>query len=136
MPLNVLLVEDDDSDMMLTEMALEASNIYYSLRRLDDGTQVLPYLHHEPEYANRARPDVIFLDLTLPGKDGAQILSELKAEADLYGKMPIVILTGDRNCAFLAESDELSIPAYITKPCSTEKILNVLLAIRQAKRGI
>ncbi len=128
-PINVLLVEDDDSDVMLAEVALENTDIDYSLRTLNSGVEVLPYLQHEQKYYEGRKPDVMLLDLSLPTMDGFEVLAKLAEQSDSFGDMPIVILTGDTRCAFLKYSYGLNIAAYITKPCSSDKITRALRGI-------
>lgn len=128
-PLNILLVEDDDSDVTLTETALDAMNMDYNLYILRNGTEVLPYLYRQGKYYNKLKPDVLLLDLSLPTKDGFEVLAELASHDDSFHDIPIIILTGDTHSAFLKHSYELNVVGYFTKPCSAEKINNMLMMI-------
>lgn len=129
-PIHILLAEVDASDVMLTECALDAANIDYELHTLNAGTQVLPYLQGQGQYCDEPKPQLLVLDLSMPGKDGFEVLADLSAKSERFGNFPIVILTGDKHCAFLKKSYDLNIVAYITKPCTAEKIRNALTAIR------
>lgn len=125
-PMHILLAEDDASDIMLTECALDAANIDYALYTLTSGTEVMPYLRRQGRYHGEPQPQLLMLDLSMPGKDGFEVLAELSTKPERFGHLPIVILTGDTQCAFLKESYGLNIAAYITKPCTAEKIQNAL----------
>jgi CheY-like chemotaxis protein len=132
-PIHILLAEDDASDVMLTESALDAAAPDCYLHTLRNGADVLPYLSGQGKYRGQPRADMLMLDLSLPGKDGFEVLAELAARSERYGDLPIVILTGDRQCAFLSGSCELNIAAYLTKPCSPEKMQQVMTAIRDKR---
>jgi len=125
-PLNILLVEDDASDVMLAEISLDAAKLNFNLFTLNNGAGVLPYLQQKGHYSYMPRPDVLMLDLSLPNKDGFEILAEL-AETKCYSQLPIVILTGDKHCSFLKDSYDLNIVAYLTKPCSADKIRGAMM---------
>jgi chemotaxis family two-component system response regulator Rcp1 len=128
-PLQILLVEDCASDTILTEIALDATAIDYDLQRLDNGSAVLPYLLGSGTYTRRKRPDLMLLDLTLPCKDGFEVLADMASHTDSVRNLPTIILTGDRHSAFLRCSYGLNIVAYIMKPCSDEKLLDAFARI-------
>lgn len=110
--IRILLVEDDASDALLTEVALDGVELEYDLCTLQDGAEVVPYLQGGP------LPDMLLLDLSLPGMDGFGILSQLADWAtgsERFRELPIVILTGDAHCAFLKHCHGLNIIAYLTK---------------------
>lgn len=121
-PLDILLIEDNDSDILLTEIVLDATKIDYALHIVKSGADVLPYLRRRGRFGKAQHPDIMLLDLSLPEKDGFEVLAELASHAQKFAGIPIVILTGDSHCAFLKRSYDLNIAAYVTKPCSTEKI--------------
>lgn len=130
----ILLVEDDASDAMLTEIALDNAEIEYSMRVLKSGSDVLPYLHHERKYYGGRMPDMMLLDLSLPSMDGFEVLAKLAEQQHYFGELPIVILTGDTRCTFLKRSFGLTIAAYLTKPCSPHKIRKVFDAINRTRK--
>ncbi len=130
-PLDILLVEDDASDRMLIEMSLDDAHVKYAMHALKDGQAVLPYLHRKGKYCDEGIPDIMFLDLSLPTKDGFEVLADLAEHSAYFSDLPIVILTGDTRCAFLTHSYGLKVAAYITKPCTPEKISAALAAIQR-----
>src|SRR5438045_2325567 len=94
-PLNVidvLLVEDDPGDALMTQEAFEHHKIRNSLHIVKDGVEALEFLRREGQYENAPRPGLILLDLNLPRKDGREVLSEVKNDAELRS-IPVVVLT-------------------------------------------
>ena len=87
----ILIVEDNPDHAHLITNSLKESSTQYQIVTIADGTQAMDFLHHRGEYANATRPDLILLDLHLPGKDGKQILAEIKADPQLH-RIPIVVL--------------------------------------------
>ena len=128
-PLHILLVEDVASDALLTRLALDATDIPYTLRTLQKGTDVLPYLRGCLTQEPTALPDLIMLDFGLPCKDGFEILADLAETSSTIRAVPIVILTGHSDFEYVRNNFNLWIPAYINKPCCAEKIREVLLNI-------
>ena len=124
--INVLLVEDDPGDVLMTREAFEE----YLHNRLDvvsDGSEALAYLRREGEYANAPRPDLILLDLNLPRRDGREVLAEVKADADLC-TIPVIVLTTSQADEDVLKSYQLHANAYVTKPVDFDGFIE---AIRQ-----
>lgn len=94
----IMIVEDNPDHANLIANALTESSTNYRIVTIADGTQAIDFLYHRGEYADAQRPDLIILDLHLPGKNGKQILAEIKADPQLH-RIPIVVLT-------IAHSDE------------------------------
>jgi len=130
-PLAILLVEDEASDRVLAKAAFDTAGLACEIQTLQDGREVLPYLQRQGKYSDTCMPDVMFLDLSLPAKDGFEVLADLAEQPTRFGHLPIVILTGDTHCAFLKHSCDLTIAAYVTKPCTAEKISAALADIQR-----
>ncbi len=90
--LTILLVEDNPADVRLTREAFKTSKLQSLLSVAKDGVEAMDFLHKSGSYADVQKPDVIFLDLNLPRKDGREVLAEIKGDADLK-RIPVVILT-------------------------------------------
>lgn len=129
-PLQILLVEDEASDVLLAEYSLDLANIEYELHTLRNGSEVMPYLKRQGAFRDEQKPDLLMLDLSLPKQDGFEVLASLAANAGRYRSLPIVILTGDSQCSFLRNTFALNIVAYITKPCTVEKINHLIKKLR------
>ena len=122
--INVLLVEDDPGDVLMTREAFED----YLHNRLDvvtDGTAALAYLRREPPYADAPRPDLVLLDLNLPRRDGREVLQEIKDDPDLR-HIPVVVLTTSQAEEDVLRSYQLHANAYVTKPVDFERFIGVV----------
>ena len=125
--INVLLVEDDPGDVLMTREAFEE----YLHNRLDvvsDGSEALAYLRREGEYADAPRPDLILLDLNLPRKDGREVLAEIKGDPAL-ATIPVVVLTTSHAEEDVLKSYQLHANAYVTKPVDFERFIEVVRQI-------
>jgi CheY-like chemotaxis protein len=130
LPLRILLVEDNTSDAALTSIALDETNIPYTLHRLNKGTDVLPYLMQQGMLSADISPDLILLDLGLPCQDGFEILAEIATLRGAIRGIPIVILTGYEHFAYLKHNSQLCITDYLTKPCDTGILRRILKQLR------
>ncbi|MFT5468366.1 MAG: chemotaxis family two-component system response regulator Rcp1 [Verrucomicrobiales bacterium] len=106
----ILLVEDNDADADLTMDKLATSKIPNEVRLVRNGVDATTFLRTE-----RFRPEMVLLDLNLPGKNGREVLAEMKADASLR-RIPVVILTSSQTERDIRASYELQASAYITKP--------------------
>ena len=91
-PIEVLLVEDDPGDQLITREAFEHNKVNNRLHVARDGQEGLDYLYRRGEFRDAVRPDLILLDLNLPKYDGRQLLEKVKSDPDL-SRIPIVVLT-------------------------------------------
>ncbi|HYV81446.1 MAG TPA: response regulator [Streptosporangiaceae bacterium] len=114
---DVLLVEDDPGDVLMTREAFEASRMPSTLHVVGDGEQAMHFLRRTNDFSGAPRPGLILLDLNLPRRNGLEVLAELKADSDLL-TIPVVILTTSQAEADIAASYQLHANAYITKPPS------------------
>jgi CheY-like chemotaxis protein len=127
-PIEVLLVEDDPGDVMMTREAFEEHKLRNRLNVVNDGVGALAYLRNEGEYADAARPDLILLDLNLPRVDGREVLSEIKNDASLC-QIPVVVLTTSQAEEDILRSYQLHANAYVTKPVDFERFIAVVRQI-------
>ena len=124
---DVLLVEDDPGDVLMTREAFEASQMPSTLHVVGDGEQAMHFLRRTNDFTGAPRPSLILLDLNLPRRNGLEVLAELKADHDLL-TIPVVVLTTSHAEADIAASYRLHANAYITKPPSFDLFTE---AIRQ-----
>jgi CheY-like chemotaxis protein len=125
--INLLLVEDDPGDAMMTREALNEAKVAHELHVVDNGEAAIAFLLQEGEYAEAPRPDLIFLDLNLPRVDGREVLAFVKGDESLR-RIPLVILTTSDSEDDIARSYDLHANAYVTKPVDFDSFLN---AVRQ-----
>ncbi len=114
-PIQILLVEDDPGDVLMTREAFEDNKVGNVLHVVQDGMEALDFLYRRGEYAEAARPDLILLDLNLPKYDGRQVLEQIKNDPDL-AMIPVVVLTTSAAEEDILRSYKLHANAYVTKP--------------------
>jgi CheY-like chemotaxis protein len=124
---DVLLVEDDPGDVLMTREIFEISPVRSALHVVSDGEQAMHFLRKTNDFTDAPRPGLILLDLNLPRRNGLEVLAELKADRDLL-TIPVVILTTSQAEGDIMASYRLHANAYITKPTSFDLFTE---AIRQ-----
>jgi CheY-like chemotaxis protein len=127
-PIEVLLVEDDPGDVLMTQEAFEEHKLRNRLTVVSDGAEALSYLRREGEYANAVVPDLILLDLNLPRRDGREVLAEIKKDGNLC-RIPVVVLTTSAADEDILRSYQLHANAYVTKPVDFERFISVVRQI-------
>ena len=125
--LNVLLVEDNPGDIRLMREALRDGVAKKKLDAVEDGEEALAYLRREAPYADKPTPDLIFLDLNLPKKDGREVLIEIKRD-DQLRRIPVVILTTSEAERDVSRAYELHANCYIKKPTDLDEYMEVIRA--------
>jgi CheY-like chemotaxis protein len=126
-PIDILLVEDDPGDELITREALEHNKFQNRLHVAHDGEEGLNYLYRRGGYEDVPRPDLILLDLNLPKYDGRQLLEKIKSDPDL-ARIPVVVLTTSSAEEDILRSYKLHANAYVTKPVDLDQFIN---AVRQ-----
>jgi CheY-like chemotaxis protein len=125
--IDVLMVEDDDGDILMTKEAFEYYKVQNRLHVVTDGEQALQFLRRQGPYADAPRPGLILLDVNLPRLSGLEVLAELKNDPDLL-VIPVVMLTTSRAEEDIVRSYSLHANAFVTKPVDFEHFME---AIRQ-----
>lgn len=127
-PLEILLIEDNPGDVRLTSIALKRSKILINLNVVQDGIKALAYLRNEGEFMDAIRPDLIFLDLNLPGLDGREVLAEIKNDPAL-SSIPVVVLTCSNAEEDILRSYALHANCFITKPVDLNQFIKIVSTI-------
>jgi len=128
MPIEVLLVEDDPGDVLMTREAFEEHKVGNRLNVVSDGVDALAYLRKEEPFQSAVRPDLILLDLNLPKRDGREVLEEIKNDGSLR-QIPVVVLTTSQADEDVLRSYQLHANAYVTKPVDFEQFVKVVKQI-------
>ncbi|WP_413766859.1 response regulator [Rhodococcus pyridinivorans] len=127
-PVDVLLVEDDPGDELMTREAFEDNKIGNALHVVRDGAEALDFLYRRGEYEGAPRPDLILLDLNLPKYDGRQVLTKIKSDPEL-SDIPIVVLTTSSAEEDILRSYKLHANAYVTKPVDLDQFIGAVKQI-------
>jgi CheY-like chemotaxis protein len=126
--MNILLVEDNLADVMLTTEALREGNIPHELNAVNDGAEAIDYLRREGKYADTVRPDIILLDINLPKKNGFDVLTEIKQNPDLQS-IPVIIHTTSSAKQDIRRAYGLHANCYIVKPVDLDDFFRIVRSI-------
>ena len=118
-PITILVCDDDADDRMLIGRALEAARVSNDVQYVEDGEELLDYLHQRGAFAGETgsapRPGLILLDLNMPLMNGREALKAIKQDPTLRD-IPIVVLTESRLEEDVIRSYQLGVNAFIKKP--------------------
>lgn len=128
--IEILLVEDNPGDVALTRAALQDLKVANKLSVVGDGDSAMAFLHREGAHREAPRPDLVLLDLNLPGKDGREVLDEVKADPDLR-RIPIVVLTTSSAEEDLLKAYDRYANCYITKPIDLQGLTKIVSSIEE-----
>ncbi len=126
--IEVLLVEDDPGDVLMTREAFAEHKVANRLSVVSDGVSALAFLRKEGEHAGAPTPDLILLDLNLPRMDGREVLAAVKADPELK-QIPVVVLTTSEAEEDVLRSYALHANAYVTKPVDFDRFIDVVRQI-------
>jgi CheY-like chemotaxis protein len=127
-PIEVLLVEDDPGDVLMTQEAFADYKIANRLTVVTNGEDAIAYMRKQGRFADVATPDLVLLDLNLPRRDGREVLRDIKQDAELR-RVPVVILTTSEAEEDVLASYDLHANAYVRKPVDFEQFVAAVRAI-------
>ena len=127
-PIRVLLVEDNPGDIRLIEEAFKEGSSCNNIIVVNDGAMALLFLRENYSRQGYRHPDLILLDLNMPGKDGREVLAEIKSDPFLK-HIPVVVLTSSAAEQDIIHAYSLRANAYITKPSDLNGLFSVLKSI-------
>lgn len=127
-PIQILLVEDNEADAFLTKETLESQRVHVNVTVLSDGVTACDYLLRRPPYEQARLPDLVLLDLNLPGLDGRGVLREIREHAELR-RVPVVILTSSDAESDVIKSYELGANCYVTKPVGLQAFQTIVRSV-------
>ena len=122
--IEILLVDDSEADVRLTTEALKEAKLHNRIHIAYDGESAMEYLRKP----GQRRPDLILLDLNLPGMDGREVLAEIKTDPEL-AIIPVVILTTSRAEEDIIKTYRLHANCFITKPVDFQQFIRVVQSI-------
>jgi CheY-like chemotaxis protein len=130
-PIQILLVEDNPDDVLITRRALERSRVANDLHVARDGQEAMDFVFREGEFGpDTPRPDLILLDVNLPKANGMEVLSRIRANAET-SFIPVIMLTASDREEDVVKSYKLGSNTYIQKPVEFEKFLHALDVLGQ-----
>lgn len=129
--IHIVMAEDDPDDRMLTRRALKESRLANTLDTVEDGEELMDYLHQRGPYGGDdppPRPGLILLDLNMPRMDGREALKQIKSDPTLR-RIPVIVLTTSEAEQDIIESYDLGVNAYVTKPVTFEGLVDAIRAL-------
>jgi two-component system, response regulator len=132
-PITILYADDDPEDRMLVQEAWQESRVANPLDVVEDGEDLMDYLHRSGKYAGEAGsplPGLILLDLNMPKKDGREALQEIKSDPRLRS-IPVVILTTSKAEQDILTSYDLGVSSFIVKPVTFQSLVELTLTLNK-----
>lgn len=127
-PVRILLVDDDKGDILLTTKALQSNQLLNHIDVVNSGEEALQFLRQQGQFADAKRPDLVLMDINMPGMTGIETLAEIKKE-DAIKNIPVVMLTTSRSDTDILMSYELQASCFVTKPVDLQELTKVVAAI-------
>jgi two-component system response regulator len=121
----ILLVEDSPEDFETTQRAFRRSGLKNPIVRCSDGDEALDFLFRRGDHAGAPRPGVVLLDLNLPGTDGREVLTEMKADPELR-QIPVIVLTTSSDERDVSACYKAGASSYIQKPVDLEGFMRAI----------
>ena len=124
-PVEILLVDDNDDDIVLLEESFRDSKFLNLLQVVHDGEEALAYLRREGVYRNARTPGLVLLDINMPRLNGFDVLKSMKSDPVLR-TIPVVMLTTSTRDEDIARSYHGGACSFVSKPVSFEKLKEVI----------
>ncbi|WP_266205962.1 response regulator [Pontibacter kalidii] len=124
----ILIADDDAEDRMLVKEALDESRLKNHVQFVENGEELLDYLHNRGKFADKEKfptPGLILLDLNMPKKDGREALKEIKSD-DYLRVIPVVVLTTSKAEEDILRTYDLGVSSFITKPVTFASLVDVM----------
>jgi two-component system, chemotaxis family, response regulator Rcp1 len=126
--MNVLLVEDNEADRRAIREAFRATSESVTLHAVEDGESALQFITQQGKFSESPNPDLILLDLNLPGTHGRDVLREIKTSPETKN-IPIIVLTSSNFQGDICECYDLNANCYINKPMRYSELLKLVNVI-------
>lgn len=129
-PVHILLVEDNEGDVVLTQEAFEESKIKTRISVAKNGADALDFLFQRGKFKQAERPDLVLLDINIPIYNGHEVLRQVKSD-DSLKKIPVIMLTTSSHQKDINQAYEYHANSYVTKPIEMEDFLKAILKIEE-----
>ncbi len=128
LPISILLIEDNPGDVRLIQEAFKVAKVVNEINSVVNGLDAMSFLRKEGDFASAQTPDLILLDLNLPGKDGREVLAEIKAD-QILKTIPVIILSSSSALEDILKSYEHNANCFVTKPIDVNEFFDVIKKI-------
>ena len=129
-PVEILLVEDNPGDVRLMTETFREGKINNRISVVEDGVEAVAWLRREGKYASAPRPDIVLLDLSLPRKNGLEVLAEIKEDANLK-RIPVVMITSSHAEQDVLQAYNNHANSYLTKPVDLDQFMKVVRLVEE-----
>lgn len=126
--IEVLIIEDNQGDIDITRDVFEETETKCNLNFVYTGEEALEFLRRKGEYPNAPTPDIILLDLNLPGYSGREIIEKIKND-DAFKKIPVIVMTSSESQRDVYDAYSLHANCYIVKPIEMNEYVKIIKAI-------
>ncbi len=127
--MKVLVVEDDANDITIIRRAMLKSDVKCELSFAEDGKEALNFLYRQGKFEDAPRPDLILLDLRLPGMDGLEVLAKIKQD-DKLRRIPVIVLTGSTREEDMVRAYDSGAASYMTKPVVSKDFVRLIQTVQ------
>lgn len=136
--IDILLVENDEANVRITLRAFDRATLKNNIHVVNDGQEALDFIHHRGKYQEEKKfptPDLILLDIDMPGLDGFEVLKKLKSDSE-YGFIPVVMLTTSEEEEDVLRSYKNGAAGFITKPLDYKDFVKLVEGFNLYWHGI
>lgn len=129
--LKILIAEDEEAHLFLTEEALKINQLPYELYCVTNGEDVIDYLYHRGIYADETAypdPDLLLLDINMPRKNGFEALKDIRADAN-FANIPVVIFSTSNRQDDRLKAEALNVDIFIVKPVTFDLWVEAIKSI-------
>lgn len=127
--IELLLIEDNPADVSLTQRALSHTRSSPRVSVVRDGDEAIAFLRRQGQYESAPRPDLIFLDLNVPKRDGRTLLAELKSDPELRN-IPVIVLTTSEADEDISQAYDLYANCYVKKPVEMQRFIQMIQSVK------
>jgi two-component system, chemotaxis family, response regulator Rcp1 len=127
-PLNILVVEDSAGDVELIRTGFKQSTVAHNLYVAPDGFAAMDFLLKAGEFKNTPKPDLVILDINLPGMNGHEVLAKIRSNEEIK-KTPVIILSSSSSKTDVEQSYKMNVNSYVTKPMELQDFLVAIKSI-------
>jgi CheY-like chemotaxis protein len=127
-PAELLLIEDAQEDVRLTQKAFELAGLNIKLKVIEDGRKAMSYLRKEKGFEDSVIPSLILLDLNMPDLDGRELLTQIKGD-EVLRAIPVIVFSSSESESEVLSCYQLHANCYIFKPMQLDRLIEIVTVI-------